>query len=109
MFNTSIEYGLIVDCKSTIPLFIPQDCKSSGAEMEEDFTIYPNPSNGSFNLIMKYDGIYSVYGLGGNIIISETLVGAGNNEIILPDNVKGVFIVKVVSDDRVFNQKIIVR
>lgn len=66
---------------------------STFVKSESSFTLYPNPSKGSINVIAKSSSELNIYDLLGNIIIKNKLK-EGENAISL-DLEKGIYLVKI--------------
>ena len=74
--------------------------------------VYPNPTNGKFK--MELTGKLQtemirvvIYGLRGEIVLSETLSGETGHEFSLSDNPAGIYFIKVVAGDNVLTSKLI--
>jgi hypothetical protein len=91
---------------------------SSNSEEEEDeeeremagnISAYPNPNNGSFTLntgTIEEKDIY-VYDVLGKIVFQKNKVTEKTIDINIPSSPKGIYMVKVISDDRTETIKII--
>lgn len=72
--------------------------------------IYPNPSNGIFNISVKSAGVtYEVYDLAGRKIKPVSILNRGTNTIDLNGCGKGTFVVKITDGRSVVSKKIIIK
>jgi hypothetical protein len=77
------------------------------------FTLYPNPTTGSFTLLNKGDMItgsvqVEVYGMCGERILATSWSGDRSHRITLPPMPPGLCFVKVIAGDRVESFKLVV-
>lgn len=81
--------------------------KSFGA-LDNDVKVYPNPNKGQFqlNLSDNQKASIEVFDLSGKMILSTNV--SGNETIDLGNAAKGVYLVKVNSENTVSNKKIVV-
>ena len=77
--------------------------------MDDNFTIYPNPSNGLINIAFNIDGEV------GEVFIYDNLGRVINNKIIINENSirveglqNGIFYIKIIVDKEAVIKKIIV-
>jgi PKD repeat protein len=80
----------------------------------EDFVIYPNPNNGSFNIMMNTASNNNInveiYDIRGRVIFNNTYESTArfNQEITLNNAQSGMYLVKISDGERQTIQKIIV-
>ena len=75
------------------------------------FTLFPNPTNGDFTLVMKGEQAYSevrieVYGMNGERVLTENMIGA-KHEFRFSTMPVGLYFVKVVADEYVETIKLV--
>jgi hypothetical protein len=72
------------------------------------FSVFPNPSNGKFNLKANTQGEYfiRIYNLDGNLVMSRTL-GNSNEIIDLNGQSGGVYLLEVVADNKRYLRKLV--
>jgi hypothetical protein len=78
-------------------------------QMEHGISAYPNPSNGSFTLntgTMETKDVY-VYNALGKIVYQKNKVSEKTVDINISNTPKGVYLIKVISDDQTETIKII--
>jgi hypothetical protein len=78
------------------------------------FSIYPNPNNGSFKLFVNDNLDVSPYSVEifdyvGRIIYKEANCTQVEKEINIDNNLKGLFLVRVIKNKKVFSRKIIIQ
>lgn len=76
------------------------------------FTVYPNPTDGKFYLNTTYNSTNSliqIYDVNGKIIFSEVENNLKNHEIELSENSKGIYFVKIISDEFVITKRLILK
>lgn len=71
------------------------------------FDIYPNPSNGTFTI--QADGIYTatIYTLEGRQVYQSA--NLNGNQFIQPGVSSGIYIVKILQNDKIYQSKLIVQ
>jgi len=70
---------------------------SENIDFKNNFYIYPNPSNGMFNLISEYEKAnFKIYDILGKEILNGTLA-SGNNTLDLSSFNNGVYILNIIS------------
>ena len=80
---------------------------------EATVTVYPNPSNGIFKIEMEdvtgqmADGDIEVYNSLGKLVFSSEL-HTTTYTLDLRSKSKGIYFIKVITDDRVYSQKVII-
>src|SRR3990172_1153925 len=75
---------------------------------EATVTVYPNPSNGSLTLpLSKGEGIVEVYNMMGELVFSCKL-HTTHYELDLRSKSKGIYFIKVIADDKVYSQKVVI-
>lgn len=74
-----------------------------------NFTVYPNPSTGSFNvsLVNANEFNMTVVDVLGNIVINKTVIG-NNATVDLSNKQTGIYFVKVTSDNFVSTKRLVV-
>jgi len=78
-------------------------------EEVSNINIYPNPSNGLFNInLPNADNNIEIYNINGQLILSQKTSNS-NTTVDLSSQAKGVYFVKITSDQNVYNQKIIIK
>ncbi len=78
-------------------------------EKENNINIYPNPSNGIFNINLENtDNTIEIYNINGQLILSQK-ANDSNTTIDLSSQAKGVYFVKITSEQNVYNNKIIIK
>ena len=69
-------------------------------------SLFPNPSNGNFNIYSSSAGNLSVYSMSGQEILHNRIIKEGNNQVNLTSRVSnGLYILKFTSDQKVWNLK----
>lgn len=80
---------------------------------EFSFSIYPNPSNGIFRIqssIMNFDGTIEITDLAGKIILSHNYIGELNELKMDASKLsKGIYLIRLISQDQFITQKLIVQ
>lgn len=79
-------------------------------ETKNEIRIYPNPSNGNFNVKLNdrlKRATICVYDVLGNCIYSQNLTGASVN-LDMSGNAKGIYFVQIKNGNEAFNKKIII-
>ncbi|MDW8157638.1 MAG: SBBP repeat-containing protein [Bacteroidia bacterium] len=101
---------------SNILTFTPQQARlQSGGWVQSDVTIYPNPSNGVFQVRYVLDkesvGRVSLVDLSGKVVFEQQVyLNEGENEISLeiPQAQKGVYLLRLQVDDQVYSAKVMI-
>lgn len=78
---------------------------------ETQISIYPNPSNGSFNIFTSQqikNGIIEIYNTIGELIFSQKIINQ-QSSIDLKNQASGLYFVKVISDGEVIGMKKVVK
>jgi len=79
---------------------------------ENVFTIYPNPGNGLINISANNSGLAKImiYDLLGNVIYNEATELSTNKAktIHLNDLANGIYLVKIISNDKTYTQRIVI-
>ncbi len=68
--------------------------------------IYPNPSNGTF--IIESKGDLEIYNLFGERKFEQKLI-ADKTEIALKNQARGVYYIKIIADNKIYSQKIMIQ
>ena len=73
-----------------------------GTDNSNFFRVYPNPTSGSFILELNsqdhFPGAVQIYGMHGELLISEQLPMERKHEFSLKDKPKGIYIIRVISE-----------
>ncbi|MFC1730702.1 T9SS type A sorting domain-containing protein [candidate division KSB1 bacterium] len=70
--------------------------------VSSDILIYPNPSDGHFNLLLPYHNCeLSVFNTAGQKVINELIIGAGKHEINLSFLSEGIYYLKLTNDKEI--------
>ncbi|MEI6435786.1 MAG: carboxypeptidase regulatory-like domain-containing protein [Bacteroidota bacterium] len=74
--------------------------------------VYPNPTNGKFRMELtgnpQRDNFQvMIFGMRGEMVLSETLSGESGHEFSLSDKPAGIYFIKVVAGDNVLTSKLI--
>lgn len=80
-------------------------------ENNNNFILYPNPTNGSFNIFTSQqiqNGSIEIYNTIGELIFSQKIVNQ-QNTIDLKNQASGLYFVKVISDGEVIGMKKVVK
>ncbi|MGZ4034600.1 MAG: SBBP repeat-containing protein [Bacteroidia bacterium] len=78
---------------------------------ETQISVYPNPSNGSFNLFISEpikNGNIEVYNSLGELVLNEKITNQ-QNAIYLKDQMNGLYFIKVMSDGKIIGTEKIVK
>jgi len=72
--------------------------------------IYPNPTNGQFNIFLKNNDINRIiiWDSQGKVILERNVVNSNNVNIDLSDRPKGLYLINIYSNTDVDKLKIIV-
>ncbi len=73
---------------------------------DSNFIVYPNPSNGIFNVQLENAATIEVTDVLGKVILTEK-VNAGNNQLNISNNVHGVYFVKAIIEGKTKTLKIV--
>lgn len=87
------------------------DSPSENSASNWDVSIYPNPSNGTFELVCDFEiryGIVQVFNSQGSNIFESKINNDSKMEIKLPDVPSGIYFVKVSDGNQVFSKKIVI-
>ena len=98
-------------CDSTAILNLSTISTSLNNVAENSFKIYPNPTNGISNIISNNSLIGSyikVYSIDGRKII-QFEINSKKSSIDLSKETKGVYLIKIISENEVFTKKLILR
>jgi uncharacterized membrane protein len=78
-----------------------------------NFNVYPNPSQGTFNLttsaIVSYESNITVYDLAGKLVYTSKLQGNDINVIDLSTQEKGMYLLQIVVEDKVYNKTLVIQ
>jgi uncharacterized membrane protein len=77
------------------------------------FNIYPNPSNGTFNItttaFIGYESDITVFDLTGKLVYTGKLQGNDVNVIDLSAQEKGMYILQIIVEDKVYNKTLVIQ
>jgi hypothetical protein len=87
------------------------DINSNFSNLTSNFIVYPNPSNGIFNLQLETSTplsltIIEVTDVLGRVILTDK-INAGNYELNLGSNVNGIYFIKAIVDGKTKTVKIV--
>lgn len=68
--------------------------------------IYPNPSNGTFNITNSEGSTYQIFDVTGREISSGN-INSSNQVITIDSEINGNFIIRIINNDKVINHQII--
>jgi hypothetical protein len=89
----------------------PVSTNISETSKENVLTIFPNPGKDfvyvSYPASEKTEVIYSLYNVSGQILKAGTLK-SNPEKILLPANYEGVAILRIVFDNKVFSEKLLI-
>ena len=96
----------------TLPAFEGNDFPASPGIEQSCFSIYPNPTTGSFTLVQKGDKLYGnvtveVFSMRGEKVMTETIIGEQMHDFRFSDMATGLYFVKVVADGYVETMKLV--
>jgi hypothetical protein len=77
------------------------------------FSVYPNPSSGTFNLSasvdMGYESDVTIYDFAGQLVYTGKLIGNEVNVIDLSAQEKGTYIMQIIVEDKVYNKTLVIQ
>ena len=103
--GTGSGNGTIFKCGISFTTGIKKESKA------QQISIYPNPSNGSFNLFISTpikNGSVEVYNSLGELILNEKIINQ-QNSIDLKDQMNGLYFIKVMSDGKIVGVEKVVK
>lgn len=82
--------------------------------LQKELLVYPNPSNNFFNVLLPETNSAStieIYGADGSIKLSERIPAGANEWQWIPDNSlsKGMYFIRLISDNLIRSQKVILK
>jgi photosystem II stability/assembly factor-like uncharacterized protein len=93
--------------------YLANGIKNSEKQNLESFLIYPNPSNGIFNIYLESDyqdnTIIEVYNSSGSIIKSISISNTDNYTLDLLNHPKGVYFIRIINNKIYHSQKVILK
>ena len=105
--NLTTSCGIITYCEDII---VFDSSTIDVLEIMNDLIkVYPNPSNGIFNvnLISKSDISLNIFDLSGRLVSSNKLKNIKNIEVDISDKLSGTYILKLIINDVHFQNRII--
>jgi PKD repeat protein len=82
----------------------------------KDVSIYPNPSNGNFNIDLKdlhSKTLYiNIYNMQGKLLFSQKADNVNGNysqEVALDKYAKGIFNIEIITDEKIIHKKIVLK
>lgn len=104
-----VEIPIILECK---------DCDTengggklnSRSDFENDYKVYPNPSNGNVYIDAPssiFEQSYKIYDVSGKAILTGKL-SEGNNFIDLRNNLNGLYYIQIKNGTNLYQQKIVI-
>lgn len=100
-----------VGCDTTICMVVTPNCMMSVEETNVfELAVYPNPSEGVYNILLPNDSELMVYDLTGKLIISDYSSGLdGMYNLDLSDQENGMYILLVKLNDQIVTKKLVKR
>jgi|GEM_PF-3585600 len=71
-------------------------------------SLYPNPANNVLNIRLADDGEVMIYDMSGRVVGVQQLKGAANNAVSVAAMAPGSYLFKVISNNKVMVQKVVV-
>ena len=108
-FTYTVSNGVCAEATTTITVEL-NDCTGIDEAAANNFSVYPNPSTGLFTIELEGDVSnvkLSILDLNGRTVYSQPLVTNKTN-VDLNTIANGIYTVVLISDDTVFNTKIVV-
>ncbi len=83
---------------------------SIAAQKESFFNVVPNPSNGIFTIMSDkaINGVITIMDLTGRTILEEEVYGINSKTLNLQEYKKGVYLIRVIEEDKGFTRKLII-
>jgi len=82
---------------------------SNSVEEKHLISLYPNPSNGVFNMETNQKGQMNIYSISGDLILSNQTIQVGVNLIELPQSIlNGIYFVRILSNEGVVNKRVVI-
>ncbi len=112
-FTYAVNNGVCPPASTQITVELV-DCTNITEEGSADFAIYPNPNNGTFYVVNGNTDskvALEVIDVQGKVVYSGTYTVAANaqQEVQLNNVVPGMYIVKVITNNKVFNHTVMVK
>ncbi len=112
-FTYSVNNGVCPPASTQVTVELV-DCTNITEEGSADFAIYPNPNNGTFYVVNGNTDskvALEVIDVQGKVVYSGTYTVAANaqQEVTLNNVVPGMYIVKVITNNKVFNHTVMVK
>lgn len=81
---------------------------TKSVNVEFDYSIYPNPSNGEISIEVDHDKLWSfeVYSLIGEKVLGEEGISVNETKISLPEE-SGMYTIKIIVGDNYFHERVI--
>lgn len=110
-FTYTVSNGVCPDASTTVTVTLT-NCTSVD-ENTLEFTVYPNPNEGTFNLISTISEVVviTVMDVQGKVVYNNKMnIAGGTPQVITLDNVEtGMYILKVASESNVSTQSFIIK
>ncbi len=92
---------------------VPQDCALGTSDQSfNNFSIYPNPSNGNINITSRMDkgaSTVSIFDINGRKVFSQEVSMTGTVNIQAEGLNTGIYIMEIKGDDYTHNAKLIIK
>ncbi len=106
------DFEGVINVDNHVEVKVTMDKIPSGVnDLNSYINIVPNPNNGIFTInrsdLNTKDAFVEIYSVGGKLILRKELKN-NNEEINLGENAKGIYFIKILSEQQVYNSKLIV-
>ena len=109
-------YAYVTDSRTVVTSSYMHNSSSFSTNIKElaitNFNLYPNPSNGIFNIsinnIKSNNHNFVLFDINGNKIIEERYHSNGNYIINRPSLQSGLYILKLTSDSELYTRKVMI-
>ncbi len=99
------EDGMYIDDVELVGLAAPDVAISTSNSQADHYLVYPNPSEGQFNLRLKSSATVSVFNTNAQLL-SQQMLEKGNHILDGSEWNPGIYILRIRSQTSVFNQRI---
>jgi PKD repeat protein len=99
-------------CDTTICMTVYLNCTPNGiqSEMKKDILVYPNPSNGLFNIELPAEADLYIYDVSGKLITARTAVSAQDAYALdLTSYESGAYILRIKIGDELISKRLIIQ